>query len=72
MSRGGVGAHSPEPMDHTEPVLLFFPPMGAWPGCDIQGRVVRCTRHADRFAIGIAFDQPWVEPEEIRPRTSEY
>ncbi len=67
VSRGGIGAFSSEPLDRTESVLLFFPPLGARPGRDVEGQVVRCTRRDDRFDVGIVFDRPWPERDERVP-----
>jgi hypothetical protein len=72
VSRGGVGAVSQDPLEQTEPLLLFFPPMGAGRGSDVSGRVVRCNRNSDRFAVGIVFDNPWPNHEKPRPMAAEF
>jgi hypothetical protein len=66
MSRGGVGAVSPEEIGADEVVTLFFPPMGPFRGRDTSGRVVRCDRCEDRYTVGIAFEEPWPKHEELR------
>jgi hypothetical protein len=71
VSRGGVGAASSEAMGPSEKVLLFFPPLGAGMGSDIEGRVVRCSRTVDRFSVGIVFDHPWPERDEARSSVAE-
>jgi hypothetical protein len=72
VSRGGVGAVCQDSLERTEPLLLFFPPMGAGRGSDVSGRVVHCTRSSDRFAVGIVFDNPWPNPEEPRSMAAEF
>jgi hypothetical protein len=66
VSRGGVGAITQQPMDVQEPVLLFFPPLGPGRGRDMTGEVVRCDACEGHFALGIRFEEPWPEHEEIR------
>jgi hypothetical protein len=72
VSRGGVGAVCQDPLDQTETLLIFFPPMGAGRGTDVTGRVVHCVRQSDRFSVGIAFDHPWPEHDEPRSQATEW
>jgi len=66
VSRGGLGAVASEPLEEREPLVIFFPPIGARKGRDTAGRVVRCVeQEADKFAVGIAFDKPWPEREFV-------
>jgi hypothetical protein len=65
VSRGGVGAVSQEMLESREPLLLLFPPVGPGRGLDTPGQVVRCDRCADHYAVGIAFDRPWPDRDEI-------
>jgi hypothetical protein len=71
VSRGGVGAVSQESLDQTEPLLIFFPPLGAGRGSDVAGRVVRCNRHEERFSVGIVFDHPAPLGAESQPAADE-
>ena len=64
VSRGGVGAVSPELLGESEPVTLFFPPLGPGRGRDTPGQVVRCVDCGDHYAVGIAFESPWPDREE--------
>lgn len=66
MSRGGVGAVTCEQLAAGEPVTLFFPPLGPGKGRDAVGQVVRCLACGDHLAVGIAFESPWPEREEMR------
>jgi hypothetical protein len=66
VSRGGVGAISQDSLSRREPLLLFFPPLGPGRGRDMTAQVVRCERCGDHYALGIAFETPWAEPEEPR------
>ncbi|HUX00144.1 MAG: PilZ domain-containing protein [Phycisphaerae bacterium] len=59
VSRGGLGAMATDPLETKEPVVVFFPPMGPRKGRDTRGQVVRCEERGDRYAVGIAFDEPW-------------
>ena len=59
VSRGGVGAVATDPLESREPVVVFFPPMGPRKGRDTHGQVVRCEECGGRYAVGIAFDEPW-------------
>jgi hypothetical protein len=61
VSRGGVGAVSQESLDHKEPLVLLFPPLGPGRGQDAVGEVVRCVRSGECYAVGIAFHEPWPE-----------
>ena len=65
VSRGGVGAVSQEMLESREPLLLMFPPVGPWRGLDSAGQVVRCVRREDHYAVGIVFDRPWHEGNDI-------
>ncbi len=68
VSRGGVGAVSSEALETSEPVVVFFPPMGARRGRDTRGDVVRCQEAQDAYRVGIAFSDPWPEHEADRLR----
>ena len=66
MSRGGIGAVSQEMLSASESLVLFFPPLGPGRGRDAQCQVVRCIQRDDHFAVGIAFEEPWPEREDVR------
>jgi hypothetical protein len=66
VSRGGVGAISQESIPVSEALTLFFPPLGPGRGRDAPGQVVHCQDCGDHFAVGIAFEEPWPEREELR------
>lgn len=66
VSRGGVGAISQDPLQHREPLVLLFPPLGPGRGRDTHAYVIRCDRTGDCYAIGIAFTEPWPEREEAK------
>jgi len=66
VSRGGVGAISQEFLPVSEPLTLFFPPLGPGRGRDAPAQVVHCQDRGDHFALGIAFEAPWPEREELR------
>ncbi len=66
VSRGGIGALAPRPLDEEEPVVVFFPPMGARKGLDTHGVVVRCDEGGDRYRVGIVFENPWPEQDTLR------
>lgn len=55
-SLGGIAAVADQPLDLGERVALFFPPFGTTRGCDRYGSVVRCTRNALGYDVGIRFD----------------
>jgi hypothetical protein len=65
LSRGGVRAESHRPLPPAEPITLFLPPLGPDHGQDTRGRVVRCDAAGDRWAIGIAFEEPLPEGQGI-------
>jgi len=65
VSRGGLGALASDPLEEKESVVVFFPPMGPRKGRDTHGQVVRCVEEGDRYAVGIAFDEPWPVREGI-------
>jgi hypothetical protein len=65
VSRGGLGALSSDPLEEKETLVVFFPPMGPRKGRDTHGQVVRCMEEGDRYAVGIAFEEPWPVREEI-------
>jgi len=65
VSRGGLGALATDPLEQDEPVVVFFPPMGPRKGRDTRGQVVRCAEQGDRYAVAIAFDEPWPPREGI-------
>ena len=65
VSRGGLGALASDPLEEKESVVVFFPPMGPRKGRDTRGQVVRCVEESDRYAVGIAFDEPWPVREGI-------
>lgn len=67
VSRGGVGAISPAGLASSEPLVLFFPPLGPGRGRDTPGTVVRCEECGDHYAVGIAFQDPWPERDEAKP-----
>lgn len=64
LSRGGVGVASQAALPPSQPLILFFPPVGPGKGRDTVGQVVRCDACGDHYAIGIAFEEPWPELEE--------
>lgn len=66
VSQGGVGAVSQDALDHREPLLLLFPPLGPGRGRDTAAKVLRCQRTGDGYAVGIAFEEPWPEREEAK------
>jgi len=66
VSRGGVGAVAQDLLRPAETVTLFFPPLGPGRGRDAAGMVVHCKECGDHFAIGIAFEEPWSEREDVR------
>ena len=63
LSRNGVGAFCPEPLEAEEPLVLFFPPVGSGGGRDTQASVVRCGSRLEQYTVGIRFDEPWPEHE---------
>ena len=65
LSRGGAGAASQQALAPTQPLVLFFPPIGPGKGRDAPGQVIRCDDLGDHYAVGIAFEEPWPEPDEI-------
>jgi hypothetical protein len=66
VSRGGVGAVAQDPLRPDETLTLFFPPLGPGRGRDTSGLVVHCKDCGDHFAVGIAFEAPWPDREEVR------
>ncbi len=65
LSRGGAGAASQEALSPDQPLILLFPPLGSGRGRDTPGQVVRCDGRGSHYAVGIAFEEPWPEYEEI-------
>jgi len=68
LSRGGVGAASQEAIKPAQPLVLFFPPVGPGRGRDTPGMVVRCQERGTHYAVGIAFEEPWSEHEDVLVR----
>lgn len=66
LSRGGAGAASQEALEQDQALILLFPPVGSGKGRDTPGQVVRCDGRGSHYAVGIAFEEPWPEYEEIR------
>ncbi|HUU91701.1 MAG TPA: PilZ domain-containing protein [Phycisphaerae bacterium] len=65
VSRGGVSATSQEALSPSQPLTLFFPPVGSGKGRDTRGQVVRCDDLGGHYSVGIAFEAPWPDPDEI-------
>lgn len=65
LSRGGAGVVSQEALVPAQPLTLFFPPVGSGKGCDTRGQVVRCDDLGNHYSVGIAFEEPWPDPDEI-------
>jgi len=65
VSRGGVSALSQEALTPAQPLTLFFPPVGPGTGRDTRGQVVRCDDLGGHYSVGIAFEEPWPDPDEI-------
>ncbi len=65
LSRGGVGVVSQEALVPAQPLTLFFPPVGSGKGRDTRGQVVRCDDLGNHYSVGIAFEEPWPDPDEI-------
>ena len=55
-SLGGLAAVADQPLERGERVALFFPPFGTARGCDRYGSVVRCSRAATGYEVGIRFN----------------
>ncbi|KPK48718.1 MAG: hypothetical protein AMK72_06250 [Planctomycetes bacterium SM23_25] len=65
ISRGGMSAASQEALVPAQPLTVFFPPVGSGRGRDTRGQVVRCADLGDHYSVGIAFEEPWPDPDEI-------
>jgi hypothetical protein len=53
-------------LEPEETLTLFFPPLGPGRGRDTPALVIHCQECGDHYAIGLAFQEPWPEREEIR------
>lgn len=65
VSRGGASVASQEALAPAQPLTLFFPPVGSGKGRDTRGQVVRCDNLGNHYSLGIAFEKPWPEHDEI-------
>jgi len=65
VSRGGASVASQEALVPAQPLTLFFPPVGPGKGRDARGQVVRCDDLGTCYSVGIVFEEPWAEPDEI-------
>ena len=65
VSRGGARVASQQALTPAQPLTLFFPPVGPGKGRDTRGQVVRCDDLGDRYGVGIVFEEPWPDPDEI-------
>jgi len=72
VSRGGVSATSQEPLAPSQTLTLFFPPVGSGKGRDTRGQVVRCDHLGDHYSVGISFEDPWPDPDEISAKSHRF
>jgi len=72
VSRGGVSATSQEALVPSQTLTLFFPPVGSGKGRDTRGQVVRCDDLGDHYSVGIAFEDPWPDPDEISAKSHRF
>ncbi|MBL7140050.1 MAG: PilZ domain-containing protein [Planctomycetes bacterium] len=65
LSPAGAGAVAQRALLQRQPLVLFFPPLGAGRGDDTPGQVVRCEECGDHWSVGIAFEEVLSESEPI-------
>jgi len=65
LSPAGAGAVAQRALPRRQPLVLFFPPLGAGRGDDTVGQVVRCEECGDHWSVGIAFEEVLSDPDPV-------